>query len=314
MSSTTLSAPPWTRTTLRLAGVYNLVWGIWIILFPLHPFQLLEIAAPNYPSLVQCLGMVIGVYGIGYWIAADDSATHWPIVLVGLLGKVFGPIGFVYCAAAGQLPWGMGIGVLTNDLIWWIPFVSILIHAARVNEAKRRVSDRLTIDQALKMARTNDGQSLFDRSFQAPLLIVCVRHYGCAFCRETLADLASHRSGLTSNGLSPVVVSMGTNQQAEQWLRKYGLGDVAHVSDPERRLYRALELPFGTLQQVLNWDGIRRALWEGVLFRFGLGPIVGNALQLPGAFVIKNGQIERAVRHSTSSERFDFTGIGCDIA
>ena len=41
------------------------------------------------------MGMIVGVYGIGYLIAARDPRTHWPIVLVGLLGKVFGPIGFV---------------------------------------------------------------------------------------------------------------------------------------------------------------------------------------------------------------------------
>lgn len=123
--------PGWIPTTLKLAAIYNLTWGIGMIFFPMLPFRIFELPAPNYPSLVQCLGMVIGVYGVGYWIAASDAVTHWPIVFVGLLGKTFGPIGFVYCALSGELPWNMGVAILTNDVMWWVPFTAILIHAYR---------------------------------------------------------------------------------------------------------------------------------------------------------------------------------------
>ncbi len=70
--------------------------------------------------------MIVGVYGIGYLIAAFDSRTHWPIVLVGLLGKIFGPIGFVGAVLGGKFPPLFGLNILTNDLLWWIPFVLIL--------------------------------------------------------------------------------------------------------------------------------------------------------------------------------------------
>ena len=49
---------------------------------------------PVYPMIWQGMGMVIGVYGLGYWWAAQILVIHWPIVAVGLLGKIFGPIGF----------------------------------------------------------------------------------------------------------------------------------------------------------------------------------------------------------------------------
>jgi hypothetical protein len=56
---------------------------------------------------------------------------HWPIVLVGLLGKVCGPIGFVQAVLTNRLPWQLSITILTNDLIWWIPFAAILLNARR---------------------------------------------------------------------------------------------------------------------------------------------------------------------------------------
>ena len=49
--------------------------------------------------------------------------------LVGLLGKVFGPIGFVFAACSGELPWSFGLVIVTNDLVWWWPFTAILLAA-----------------------------------------------------------------------------------------------------------------------------------------------------------------------------------------
>ncbi len=119
----------WMRWVLVLAGVYNLAWGAWVVLAPLTAFQWVGMDLPRYPEIWQCVGMIVGVYGIGYLIAATRPLRHWPIVLVGLLGKIFGPIGFVDAAIRGTLPWTLGVTLLTNDLIWWIPFGLILWRA-----------------------------------------------------------------------------------------------------------------------------------------------------------------------------------------
>lgn len=74
--------------------------------------------------------------GIGYLVAARNPIRHWPIVLVGLLGKILGPIGFVWSAAQGKIDWIFGVNILTNDLIWWVPFTLILLAARR--DAKAR--------------------------------------------------------------------------------------------------------------------------------------------------------------------------------
>ena len=107
---------------LRAAAIYNVLWGGFVVLFPNLIFQWMGMPAPNYPEIWQAVGMIVGVYGIGYWIAARDPMVHWPIVLVGFLGKLFGPIGFL----TSTLPWKFGWINVTNDLIWWIPFAMIL--------------------------------------------------------------------------------------------------------------------------------------------------------------------------------------------
>lgn len=128
----------WQSFLLLFAGAYNLLWGLWVVVWPMAIFRWAEMELPRYPQIWQCVGMIVGVYGIGYLIAARDPITHWPIVLVGLLGKVFGPIGFLIAALRGELPWCWGATLLTNDLIWWLPF-SLLLHDVWKIQRHRRV-------------------------------------------------------------------------------------------------------------------------------------------------------------------------------
>jgi hypothetical protein len=130
------SAPRWAAPVLWAAAVYNLAFMAFAVLFPRAWFELAGMPVPNYPSLWQCIGMIVGVYGIGYAIAARDPLRHWPIVLVGLLGKLFGPIGFLGAVAQGELPWHAGWLILGNDLVWWLPF-ALLLRAARRHHAPR---------------------------------------------------------------------------------------------------------------------------------------------------------------------------------
>ena len=129
------STPRWAKSVLLAAAVYNLAFGAGAVLFPSAWFTLAGIEQPNYPALWQCIGMIVGVYGVGYGCAAFAPLRHWPIVLVGLLGKVCGPIGFVQAALAGQMPWRCGWLIVTNDLIWWVPFALLLRAAWRQREA-----------------------------------------------------------------------------------------------------------------------------------------------------------------------------------
>ena len=126
---TDASVKPWMPAVLVVAGVYNLLFGAWAVLFPNMAFTGLGMEAPQYPFLWQCVGMIVGVYGIGYLAASRDPLRHWPIVLVGMLGKIFGPIGFVQTAVAGDISWSFGIMIIFNDLIWWIPFTALLVAA-----------------------------------------------------------------------------------------------------------------------------------------------------------------------------------------
>ncbi len=128
--------PRWMSLILKFAGIYNIIWGISVIFFPDLFFNLTDMEIPRYPMIWQCVGMIVGVYGVGYWVAARDPLRHWPITLVGFLGKVFGPIGFAYYLIQGAFPLTFGLTIMTNDLLWWIPFGLILKMAWDKGEMK----------------------------------------------------------------------------------------------------------------------------------------------------------------------------------
>jgi hypothetical protein len=121
--------PRWTGAVLVAAGAYNLLWGGWVVVFPHALFEWVGAALPNYPQIWQCVGMIVGVCGLGYLIAARNPVRHWAIVAVGLLGKVLGPLGMLWSIWQAQLPPRFGWMCLTNDLIWCVPFALILRHA-----------------------------------------------------------------------------------------------------------------------------------------------------------------------------------------
>ncbi len=296
------------RYTLWLAGAYNILWGVFALLFPLVPFHLAGIAAPNYPELWQCIGMIVGVYGFAYIAAGFDPIRHWPVVLAGLLGKVFGPIGFARAAWQGHLPWQLGWTILANDLVWWIPFGMILsaAYVAAIHTVRRVAPE---IQKMALRVRSQHGSSLLELSEQTPLLVVFLRHPGCTFCREALADIASQRAEIDSAGTTIALVHMSGGEQARKMLERYGLAGLHHVSDPQKSLYRAFGLSRGNLSQIFGpwvwWRGFQ----AGVLRGHGIGPIQGDGFQMPGVFLIFHGEVVRSFVHHSAADRPDYAEL-----
>ena len=100
------------------AAIYNAVWGAFVSLFPAQLFKWIGMTPPVPLAIFQAVGMMVGVYAIGYYLLARDPKRYCGLVWVGLAGKVLGPIGFVWAASRGELPWSFGWVNVTNDLIW----------------------------------------------------------------------------------------------------------------------------------------------------------------------------------------------------
>jgi hypothetical protein len=114
------------RIVFVLAGCYNLAFGLWASIWPLHFFTFFQIELPRYPAIWACLGMVVGIYGLLYWYVAWKPEDGRPIVAVGLLGKLLGPVGMAF-SIGDDWPRRLAMLNVYNDLIWWMPFSLFLI-------------------------------------------------------------------------------------------------------------------------------------------------------------------------------------------
>ena len=129
------SAPPeWPKMSRRrlhravfvAAGLYNIAWGIYTALDPQWLFRFAGMPLANHPQIFACLGMVIGLYGILYLDVARMPEAGWLIAAVGLVGKILGPIGMAVLLWQGVWPLAAVVLCITNDFVWWIPFLLYL--------------------------------------------------------------------------------------------------------------------------------------------------------------------------------------------
>ena len=159
----------------------------------------------------------------------------------------------------------------------------------------------------LTQMRTNTGRSIVDLSAEQPVMLVFLRHFGCTFCREALADLARRRESIEGAGTLLVFVHMSPNQVAERYFQRYHLSQAMHVSDPGCQYYRAFGLLKGNFRQLFGLQSWIRGFQAGVVEGHGVGTRqLGDGFQMPGVFVIHRGQIKESFIHKLASDRPDY--------
>ncbi|CAN5254329.1 hypothetical protein BH18ACT10_BH18ACT10_08920 [soil metagenome] len=114
------------RTVFIVAGVYNVGWGLYAAIDPQWLFRFADMPPLNHPQIFACLGMVVGLYGLIYLEVARTPEKGWLLAAVGLLGKLLGPAGWAYLVLGGTWPLATVILILTNDVVWWAPFILYL--------------------------------------------------------------------------------------------------------------------------------------------------------------------------------------------
>ncbi|MCZ6493243.1 MAG: hypothetical protein O6933_04110 [Planctomycetota bacterium] len=119
------------RMIFALAAIYNAAFGAWAVVRPHSFFTLFDLNPPLYPWLWACVGMVLGIYGIAYAYVAWRPDHGDVLVVIGLLGKVLGPIGWLWYVWHGTVPPRTFPLILTNDLVWWFPFLFYLLRNVR---------------------------------------------------------------------------------------------------------------------------------------------------------------------------------------
>ena len=169
--------------------------------------------------------------------------------------------------------------------------------------------DRRDPRSAVHDPRNRTVDALVTLSSQQPVLLVCLRHLGCAFSREALADLQAQRAAIDASGVRLVIAHLEPPSAAEPMLERYGLGDIATISDSSAGVYQSCGLERGRVSQLIGPRVLWRWLTVALVERRGAGWTGADVRRMPGAFLIERGEIVRAFRHHQTSDRPDYAAL-----
>lgn len=135
--------------------------------------------------------------------------------------------------------------------------------------------------------------SLYERE---RLALVFLRHLGCVFCRDHVAQLRRLKD------VNIVFVTMGSSEQTEAF-RKEMASPHRFICDPERALHQHFDVRRGDIGKVLHPQvfikGIGAAMSHGMQKKPETDP-----MQMPGVFVIDtDGEVlwEHRARHAADN-------------
>jgi hypothetical protein len=154
--------------------------------------------------------------------------------------------------------------------------------------------------------RLSSGEPLLEASHSRLLVLVFLRHFGCTFTRQLLRGLEEFQRSATELGGELVLVHMLKSGGEMRYLG--GHGDVARIADPRCELYRAFGLGHGGFLELFG----PRVWWLGMISIFkgcGVGHLAGDGLQMPGAFLFRDGEILAAQRAKSAAEMPDIPGL-----
>ncbi|MCB0645648.1 MAG: redoxin domain-containing protein [Saprospiraceae bacterium] len=154
---------------------------------------------------------------------------------------------------------------------------------------------------------TNDGPSVLEYSQKSPVMLVFLRHFGCIFCKEALFDISKKRKSMEAKGVKIILVHMASEEVAEDYFKMFGLKGITHISDPACNFYNEFGLKKGNSSQLMglkNWyRGFEVSVGKGIEVSIKQ---IGDTFQMPGVFVIKNGQVKEKYIHKTAADRPDY--------
>jgi len=162
----------------------------------------------------------------------------------------------------------------------------------------------LSITSEMAISSDSNLKALSD---EKPVLLVFLRHFGCVFCKEAMADLAKLKNDIKGKNIVLAFVHMAEQKIAQEYLDNFGLGDCVHISDPDCKFYTAFRLTKGSFSQLYGLQTwIRGFSKENKQFKLEKAKQLGDATQMPGMFIIYKGSIAQHYIHKFAADRPDY--------
>ncbi len=152
-------------------------------------------------------------------------------------------------------------------------------------------------------ADTGTDFALSELWSHSPAILVFLRHTGCTFCREYVAQLHDAREQFAPFDATIGLITVGKPEDVAHFCRSRHLSEAfVCLSDPDKAAYRAFGLSRGTASELLSAHVMARGL-QSVLHGHLAGLPKGDPFQMPGTFIVdQSGIVRYAHRHKDASD------------
>lgn len=298
----------WMKGVLLLAAVVTLVSGIQYLVFPNLIFRLGNLPKVDYNFIWQSIGAADIIIAIVLLTAAFNVYKHWLAIFFVFLFKLSSSVIFVAHAISNEALWSLENYIFIDNLLWLLPLGAVLIgvykHSFSADDLLIDLYSDGFSDFSLDLFETSHGDNLMDLSKEKPVMLLFLRHFGCTFCRESMRDIATVKEKIEEQGTQVVLVHMLEDEEsAFEQIQKFGLEAIPTISDPECILYKMFKLRKGSFFQLYGPKVWARGFFAGVFKGLGLGKEMGDLNQMPGVFLLYNGEIQKEFIHNSAADR-----------
>lgn len=222
-------------------------------------------------------------FAAGFWMAARDPRAQKPLLAAAI--------------AAKALAFTVFDGVWILPLLWLWRSIDSGSHSVESIVRGAGIGSLRTVFEG---HRTEDGIPLSRIVNNTPTLLVFLRHAGCPFCKQALADLAAVKPTLDELGVRIVLI----HHSSEGSIRN--IPGVSVAADTTRRLYRKFGLMRGNLLRILGPTAFAQGVLAVLRDRHGIGLFDGDLFQMPGMFLVHGDDVLASYYHRVAGDRPDY--------
>jgi len=277
---------------LSLIAIYYLFTALALFFCPKLILGLAGIAPLGAEFLILAFGAVMLALAFGAGMACFFPGALFGITSLLFMANLFDLLVVLRSVQLGSLPIYSGIFFLLLDLFWVLALAWVLYqYYCERTKINNQAGDISSLDFALRLKPLDSNLSLAELSEKAKLLLIYVRHSGCTFCRAHLAEIAKEHELILKQGAVVVIAGLSSADDLKELLRSYPINGAMVLSDPDRILARALGARRASLFQLFGPKELWSALVRGALFKYGIGRVSSDPLQLGGTFVIHRAKV-----------------------
>lgn len=304
--------PNWISTVLKVAGILHFFLAAGLVFFSNPILAIIQSSHSGLNSTLWLDVSAIGfaTLGLGYLVASFNTLRNSVALFMGLSANCLGLI---------LLPAYFGLATFTNGflaaglffmLVWAAILLLMLYKISKVRHVPQSLAHNLNepFSKTLSRFRTQKGKSLLQLSNEKPALVIFLHHFGSALSRKALLDIKQKQATIEGEGASLVFVHLVNEEKAQAFFQKTGLEHEHRISDPNGIMYNAFGLDRTSFARLPKWHSWLREV-RAIFSAYGIGLPLEDGFQMPGVFLISQGEIIKSYRHDHASGGPDYVSL-----